>query len=67
MGLKIASQKEMIDVKGPGKFYAKECDITVENNVIKTFKWIKQTLGTVHILINNAGVVKGAKIEGDLF
>lgn len=54
----------MKDVIGTGNFFAKECDVTKESNVIETFDYIKATLGTVHVLINNAGMVKVKTIEG---
>lgn len=56
----------MKDAKGSGKFHAKQCDITIENNVIETFDWIKSTFKSLHILVNNAGFLKMNKIEGTL-
>ena len=49
-----------------GKFIAKECDITKESSVAEAFDFIKSTLKTVHVLINNAGVIKVKKVEGYL-
>ena len=54
----------MSKIGGPGKFYSKKCDITQESEVIDVFNWIKSTLGSLHILVNNAGFVKRGKIEG---
>ncbi|XP_067015070.2 farnesol dehydrogenase isoform X3 [Anabrus simplex] len=39
----------------PGKLYAKKCDVSKEEDILALFKWIKETLGGVDILINNAG------------
>ncbi|KAJ8943906.1 hypothetical protein NQ318_019514 [Aromia moschata] len=41
-----------------GKLYSVVTDISKEEDVLKAFAWIKENLGPVHILINNAGVVK---------
>jgi NADP+-dependent farnesol dehydrogenase len=40
-----------------GKLYAVKCDITNESEVLTAFKWVKDKLGGVDILINNAAVV----------
>lgn len=42
----------------PGKFYPQEADISKEEDILKTFEWIKKNLGPIHILINNAGIGK---------
>lgn len=41
-----------------GKLYAVRCDISREEDILKAFKWVKDNVGPVHILINNAGVIK---------
>ena len=51
-------------INGPGKFYSKECDISKEEDVIQALKWVKQTFGTLNVLINNAGQIKMSKIIG---
>ncbi|XP_014221390.1 farnesol dehydrogenase-like [Trichogramma pretiosum] len=53
----------MKDVKGSGKFFARECDITNEKSVIDSLNWVKTTLGSINVLINNAGAIKHTKIE----
>lgn len=60
----IARRKEKIEElakkleKGPGKLYAIQTDVTKEDDILKAFKWVKENLGPIHILINNAGVIK---------
>lgn len=52
--------------KEPGKLYAKQCDMTVEEDIKAVFEWTTKTLGPVHILINSAGVNPGTDIiSGD--
>lgn len=41
----------------PGKLIAKKVDLRVENEILSTFKWIKENLKGVDVMINNAGVV----------
>ncbi|XP_001600270.1 farnesol dehydrogenase [Nasonia vitripennis] len=56
-------ESEMSSVKGPGKFYAKACDVTDENNVIEVFHWVEKNFQSVQILVNNAGVLKAATFQ----
>ncbi|XP_063930067.1 farnesol dehydrogenase-like isoform X2 [Zophobas morio] len=42
-----------------GKLHAIKADLTKEEDILKAFKWAKDNLEPVHILINNAG--RGAK------
>ncbi|XP_075983733.1 farnesol dehydrogenase-like [Anticarsia gemmatalis] len=43
-------------VRGKGKIVSRKCDVSDPATVAATFKWIDETFGGVHILINNAGV-----------
>lgn len=47
----------------PGKFYYQKVDLCSEENILNAFKWVKSTLKTVDVLVNNAGVW----ISSDLF
>ncbi|KAJ9589358.1 hypothetical protein L9F63_017435, partial [Diploptera punctata] len=40
-----------------GELHALKCDVTIEEEIKKSFEYIKIKLGGVHILINNAGVM----------
>lgn len=51
--------KEIIDAGGKGIIY--QCDVSKEDEVVKMFQDIVSELGTVDILINNAGIQKDAK------
>ncbi|GLV36765.1 Antennal dehydrogenase [Carabus blaptoides fortunei] len=68
----LARRVEMIQeiadqlIDKSGKLYARKCDVTIPEEIILNFKWIKDTLGPVHILINNAGYIKAESIlEGN--
>lgn len=49
-----------------GTFYSFKTDVTVEDDIVEAFKWIKKNVGPVHILINNAGCGRFTTlIDGD--
>ncbi|XP_017780850.1 PREDICTED: farnesol dehydrogenase-like [Nicrophorus vespilloides] len=49
-----------------GKLHAFYCDMTDDALIVETFKKIVNTLGPIHILVNNAGVAKkGMLIKGN--
>lgn len=54
----------MKEVTGSGKFYAKACDISNENQVINAFEWVEKNFQTVHVLVNNAGWGWKSSIQG---
>jgi NAD(P)-dependent dehydrogenase (short-subunit alcohol dehydrogenase family) len=39
-----------------GKMYAIKCDVSKEYDIETAFKWVKDNLGGVDILINNAAI-----------
>lgn len=51
----------------PGKAFARKCDVSDPEAVKETFKHIQEKFGVVHILVNNAGIVKNMNLldEGD--
>ncbi|KAF2902135.1 hypothetical protein ILUMI_04043 [Ignelater luminosus] len=66
-GLKVvglARRKEKVDelakklIGKKGKLYAYQADVTKEEDILKAFKWTKDNLGPIHILINNAGTFR---------
>ncbi|XP_015513017.1 farnesol dehydrogenase [Neodiprion lecontei] len=48
-----------------GKFYAKQCDVSKEEDLLDAFKWVKTEFGGIDVLVNNAGVVNGRKFLDD--
>ncbi|XP_065206071.1 farnesol dehydrogenase-like [Planococcus citri] len=54
------------DLNEPGKaarFYPLKCDVTVESEIEKSFKWITSEIGPVAIMVNNAGVLKPSLLK----
>jgi NAD(P)-dependent dehydrogenase (short-subunit alcohol dehydrogenase family) len=47
-----------------GKLYAVKCDIVNESDVLAAFQWVKDNLGGVDILINNAAVATDTSLTG---
>lgn len=51
----------------PGKLHAVECDVTKEESVTAAFSWIESNLGSLDLMINNAGIAKESSVtEGSL-
>ncbi|XP_060524571.1 farnesol dehydrogenase-like [Cylas formicarius] len=50
-----------------GKLYALKCDVTKEEDILEAFKWVRENLGPVSILVNNAGLAQDTTlIDGDI-
>ena len=47
-----------------GKLYAVKCDVTKDSDIETAFKWIKDNLEGVDILVNNAAVAKPSSLIG---
>ncbi|XP_074034885.1 farnesol dehydrogenase isoform X2 [Leptinotarsa decemlineata] len=49
-----------------GKFYPYECDMSIEADILSSFKYVTENIGPIHVLINNAGCISGSTLaEGD--
>lgn len=51
-------------MSGPGRIYGVQCDVRKHEDVSNAFQWIKENIGPVQILINNAGIFKIGKFLG---
>lgn len=59
-------EKIAIELKNEkGKLYALKCDVSKEEDILDVFKWIKENLGGVDVLVNNAGLMYSAGITGN--
>lgn len=50
--------------KVKGEVHPWKGDVTNEEDVDKVFKFIKEKFGSIHILINNAGILRTGSIRG---
>nr|XP_033341678.1 uncharacterized protein LOC117229348 [Megalopta genalis] len=51
----------------PGKLHPVECDVSKEESVVSAFAWVQENLGSVNVLVNNAGITKESSlIDGNL-
>ncbi|KAJ8943903.1 hypothetical protein NQ318_019511 [Aromia moschata] len=48
-----------------GKFYPVTTDVSKEEDILRAFAWVKENLGPVHILVNNAGICKRGNLQDD--
>ncbi|XP_025197264.1 farnesol dehydrogenase-like [Melanaphis sacchari] len=48
-----------------GKFFYVKVDLCSEENILEAFNWIKITLKSIDVLINNAGVLKQSDLLGN--
>ncbi|XP_015371926.1 PREDICTED: dehydrogenase/reductase SDR family member 11-like [Diuraphis noxia] len=48
-----------------GTFYYVKVDLCSEENILEAFNWVKRTLKSVDVLINNAGVWKPSDLLGN--
>lgn len=49
-----------------GKFHYVKVDLRSEESILEAFKWIRSTLKSVDVLINNAGVLKPSDVLGKI-
>ncbi|KAF2893588.1 hypothetical protein ILUMI_12584 [Ignelater luminosus] len=45
-----------------GKLYAYQTDMAKEEDILKAFQWVKDSLGPVHILVNSADFTRDANL-----
>lgn len=55
-------RKELIGK--PGEFHYQIVDLCSEQNIKEAFAWVKRTLKSVDVLVNNAGVWKNSDVLG---
>lgn len=62
---KIVEEFAVKSEHSQGQVYARVCDVTDLESVNKTFEWIETQLGSISILVNNAGFIHPCNITSD--
>ncbi|KAK9738771.1 short chain dehydrogenase [Popillia japonica] len=66
----LARRKVKVDELGKGyegKLFARETDLTKDEDIANAFNWTEENVGPVYVLVNNAGVgYKSLIDEGDI-
>lgn len=59
--------REKIPDDRKDKLHAFQCDVSNDESVVQAFEWIAAEFGAIHVLVNNAGIVKliGLTDEGN--
>ena len=57
---------EMSKINGSGKFYAVECDVSSEEEVLQALDYVEKNFKQLHVLVNNAGTAIFKKIQGKI-
>ncbi|XP_031345886.1 farnesol dehydrogenase-like [Photinus pyralis] len=63
----LARRTEKIrELSSSKNLHAVKVDLSVEDDILRAFKWVKENLGPIHILINCAGILRLTDyLEGD--
>lgn len=48
-----------------GTIHAMKCDLTIDKDIIETFKKIENTYGGIDVLVNCAGIIKIGGLIGN--
>uniref|UniRef100_A0A6P7GNI2 Farnesol dehydrogenase-like n=1 Tax=Diabrotica virgifera virgifera TaxID=50390 RepID=A0A6P7GNI2_DIAVI len=41
-----------------GSFHPIRCDVSIKQDILDAFQTVKETLGPIHVLVNNAGIAR---------
>lgn len=53
---RIEQIRKNLPADAKGKLYAVKCDLTRDDDIVKAFAWISFELGSIDVLVNNAGI-----------
>ncbi|XP_001867076.2 farnesol dehydrogenase [Culex quinquefasciatus] len=63
---RVKALKDELEGPARGRLYAAKCDVSKEEEIVKTFAWIEEQFGGVDVLVNNAGIFRHTKlVEAD--
>ncbi|XP_055536152.1 farnesol dehydrogenase-like [Wyeomyia smithii] len=55
---RVEELKKDLPASVKGSLHAAKCDVSKEEDILKTFAWIEKKFGGVDVLINNAGILR---------
>ncbi|EJY57754.1 AAEL017320-PA [Aedes aegypti] len=55
---RVEALKDDLPESAKNLLHAVKCDVSKEEDILKTFKWVEEKFGGVDVLINNAGIVR---------
>lgn len=59
---RVEALKNDLDKTLQNRLHAVKCDVSKEEDILQTFKWIEEKLGGVDVLINNAGILRNSSL-----
>uniref|UniRef100_T1D4L4 Putative dehydrogenase n=1 Tax=Psorophora albipes TaxID=869069 RepID=T1D4L4_9DIPT len=54
----VEALKSDLEGSAKGRLHAAKCDVSKEEDILKSFRWIETKFGGVDVLVNNAGVLR---------
>lgn len=61
----IEALQDQLPSGGFGKLHAVQCDLTNDADIHRAFAWIYETIGCIHVLVNNAGIARLTNITDE--
>lgn len=55
---RINELKKNLPISSLNNLHALKCDVSKEEDVVNAFAWVETNFGCVHVLINNAGILR---------
>lgn len=59
---RVEALKEVLEGPAKDRLYAMKCDVSKEEDILQTFRWIEEKFGGVDVLVNNAGTFNKTKL-----
>nr|XP_022920427.1 farnesol dehydrogenase-like [Onthophagus taurus] len=60
--------KKLAELQHPGHLYPFKCDVSREDDILRAFRYVKDNLGAISLLINNAALTRSTNLsEGNTY
>lgn len=59
---RLEELKTKVNYDNGGELHAIKCDVTIEQEIKDAFAWIDENLDGIHILVNNAGIMRDLNV-----